>query len=149
VTAAPADTVAGGIAVGFPLDGARAVAALMETGGAAVTVTDEQIMAAVRTVSRLEGIRAEPSSATAIAALPGLLADGLLTEGDRVVVVNTGDGTPPVGATGTAAGAARIPSTLDAVRSALARTPGGPALLDGVPGDTRLAGIVDQEQPTR
>src|SRR5262249_48721020 len=67
ITAAPADTVAGGIAVGFPLDGARAVAAVRETGGCVVTVPDREILAAVRTVGRLEGIRAEPSSATAVA----------------------------------------------------------------------------------
>lgn len=139
VTAAPADTVAGGIAVGFPLDGARAVAAVRETGGAVVTVSDKEILAAVRTVGRLEGIRAEPSSATAVAALAGLVSGGLIRTRDRVVVVNTGDGTPPVGGTRSGAGGVRIPPVLDAVRAALARTD----LVDGEPSPTRrLAGIV-------
>ncbi|HVV22439.1 MAG TPA: threonine synthase [Pseudonocardiaceae bacterium] len=138
ITAAPADTVAGGIAVGFPLDGARAVAAVRETGGAVVTVPDKEILAAVRTVGRLEGIRAEPSSATAVAALPGLVTGGLIRAGERVVVVNTGDGTPPVGAGNAVGGGVRIPPVLDAVRAALAKTD----LLDGAPGGRRLAGIV-------
>lgn len=138
VTTAPADTVAGGIAVGYPLDGARAVAAVRATGGVVVTVPDKEILAAVRTVGRLEGVRAEPSSATAVAALPGLVSGGLIRAGERVVVVNTGDGTPPVGATNSGAGGVRIPPLLDAVRAALVRTD----LVAGEPSATSLAGIL-------
>jgi threonine synthase len=149
ITPAPADTIAGGIAVGFPLDGARAVAALRETGGAAVTVTDEEIMTAVRTVSRLEGIRAEPSSATAIAALPGLMTTGLIAPGERVVVINTGDGTPPVGQTGSGYGATRIPPVLDAVRVALASTSDGRELLTEGQQTRRLTGIASEAGTVR
>lgn len=138
VTPASSDTVAGGIAVGFPLDGPRAVAAVRETGGVVVTVPDKEILRAVRTVGRLEGIRAEPSSATAVAALPGLVSGGLIETGERVVVVNTGDGTPPVGTAGGATAGVRIPPVLAAVRAALARTD----LLDGEPSLTSLAGVV-------
>lgn len=96
-TAAPAlgrtaDTVADGIAVGDPQDAFRALAAVRATGGTMVTVSDEEILAAVHLTARMSGVFAEPSSAAAVAALPGLLATGLLDPGERVVVLNTGTG---------------------------------------------------------
>ncbi len=82
---APAVSVAGGIAVGVPLDGARAVAAVRATGGAMRTVTDEEILGIGAELAALGGVTAEPSSAAAFAALPALDL-----RGRRVVVVNTG-----------------------------------------------------------
>ncbi|WP_047222020.1 threonine synthase [Protofrankia coriariae] len=125
VAPAPADTVAAGISVGDPMDGTRALAALRDTAGLAVTVTDAEITAAVTRLAAA-GIGAEPSSATAFAALPALLSGGELAPHHRVVVINTGDGAllgHPVPAS-----EPRVAPTVSAVRAAT------PALPHGVPG---------------
>ncbi|MET9919972.1 pyridoxal-phosphate dependent enzyme [Streptomyces sp. NPDC006435] len=125
---APADTVAGGIAVGHPMDGARAVAAVRESGGALVTVSDREILGAGTELAVRAGVVAEPSSAAGFAALPGLDL-----RGRRVVVVNTGGARrgPADGGGGPAVPEdVRTPEpvapTLEAVRAALAGVTGIP-----------------------
>ncbi|MFV2110310.1 threonine synthase [Micromonospora sp. LOL_015] len=87
-----AETVADSIAVGRPQDGFRALRAVRDTGGAMVTVTDGEIRQAMVTVARGSGVFAEPAGAAAFAALPALVANGVMRATDDVVVVNTGSG---------------------------------------------------------
>ncbi|SES35030.1 L-threonine synthase [Lentzea xinjiangensis] len=87
-----AGTIADGIAVADPQDALRALAAVRTTGGTMTTVTEEEILVAVHRTSATTGVFPEPSSATAVAALPALLADGHLAAGERVVLINTGSG---------------------------------------------------------
>lgn len=141
-SAAPAElppggtaTIAGGIAVGRPLDGARAVAAIQESGGTAVTVPDSAIGPAVARLAR-HGVHAEPSSAVAAAALERLIADGHIGRTDRVVMINTGRPEPTEEA-GRAVTA--IPAELPALRALLAPS-GVPVASCGVAG-TRLSGV--------
>ncbi|MFL6120013.1 pyridoxal-phosphate dependent enzyme [Actinophytocola sp.] len=131
VAPAPAATVADGINVSRPLDGTRALAALRETGGVAVTVPDEAILAARDAIAAECGIPAEPSSAASFAALPGLVATGVIGASDRVVVLNTGAGSRSSG--GDTTGVFRVPEDLAAVRAAVgdlaaARLPDRPSL---------------------
>ena len=65
---------------------------LDESGGAALAVTDREIIAAALDLAAAEGILVAPEGAAAIAALPKLLASGLLKPEERIVVVNTGSG---------------------------------------------------------
>jgi len=124
VAPAPADTVADGICVGRPLDGARALAALRDTGGTVVTVTDEAILAARRRLAGRAGVAAEPSSAAAAAALPDLVAAGTLGATDRVVLVNTG---------GVALPPEPVPDTVTTVSTDLAAVRDAVADLAGLP----------------
>jgi threonine synthase len=55
-------------------------------------VSDREIVAAALELAAIEGILAALEGAAAIAALPKLLASGLLRRDERIVVVNTGSG---------------------------------------------------------
>ena len=66
--------------------------ALYATGGTAVTVTDEALLADQRAVARLEGTLICPEGAACFAAVRQLRASGWLSGTDEVVVLNTGTG---------------------------------------------------------
>lgn len=116
VTPVPASSAAGGIAVADPLDGARALTALRESGGAVVLVADAELGPAAQALAREAGLLAEPTSAAAAAALPGLRSAGLLGPEDHVVLINTGGGR---GAVAAPPNAAPIAAKLAAVRAAV------------------------------
>ena len=63
---------------------------LMKSDGAAVSATDEEILAATRHWARVEGVFAAPEGAASLVAYRKLLANGLLRAEDTVVLFNTG-----------------------------------------------------------
>ncbi|MCE2488947.1 MAG: pyridoxal-phosphate dependent enzyme [Anaerolineae bacterium] len=83
----PAASVADGIAVAQPVHGAEILRVLRETGGAALRVNDEQILAAQQLLWR-QGLLAEPTSAVPVAAL----LSGQLALTGRIVIPLTGSG---------------------------------------------------------
>jgi threonine synthase len=87
-----AHTVADSISVGLPRDRLKAMAAVRETEGAFLTVSDEEILTAIPVLARGSGVFAEPAGAAAWAGLVVAAGRGLVGPGDRVVVVNTGNG---------------------------------------------------------
>jgi threonine synthase len=86
------DTYADSINVPVPRNWRKAVNAVRENEGAFVTVSDEQIMSAVRDTARLTGIFAEPAAAAAVAGIAEARAKGLLNERSSVVAMITGNG---------------------------------------------------------
>ena len=88
----PAQTVADGISVGLPRNGAMAVKYIRASGGCGVTVSDEQILAAEKELARLTGVFAEPSGAASYAGLLRLLDEGKIDRDERVVLLVTGSG---------------------------------------------------------
>ncbi len=62
------------------------------SGGTAVAVGDDEIMAAVKRMASDEGIFAAPEGAAALAAYEALLNQGFLKVSDEVVLFNTGSG---------------------------------------------------------
>lgn len=86
-----ATTIADSISVDLPRDGVRAVRAARETGGAYITVPDEDIIAAIGEVGKA-GIFVEPAGATAYAGLQKAVREGIITPDDPVLVINTGSG---------------------------------------------------------
>jgi len=122
-----AETIADSISVDLPRDGLRAVRAARETGGAYLTVTDGEILAAMRALARRAAVFAEPAGAAAYAGLAKAVAGGLISPEEQIVVLNTGNGLKDVRAAMKAAGEARvIEPTLEAVRSALRAGTGDP-----------------------
>lgn len=85
-------TVADSISAGLPRDRMKALAAVNETGGAYVCLTDEEILRAIPALARGTGVFAEPAGAAAYAGLKKAVAQGIVTPADRVVVLNTGNG---------------------------------------------------------
>ncbi len=89
---APGNTIADGIAVGKPRDGVKALRAVKETSGYALSVSDEEILEAVRTLAKTAGVFVEPSAAATLAGLYKLLSLSVLSDNDRVVLLLTGHG---------------------------------------------------------
>ena len=85
-------TVAFGLTVPKALGDFLVLDALYATGGIAVAVTDEALLADQREVARLEGAFICPEGAACFAAVRQLRASGWLSETDEVVVLNTGTG---------------------------------------------------------
>ncbi|MBV8166242.1 MAG: pyridoxal-phosphate dependent enzyme [Alphaproteobacteria bacterium] len=84
-------TVADGIASQKPIRLKEVLTAIRESKGAVVGVPEEAIAGALTTLSH-RGLFVEPTSATALAALQRLIADGTITRDQTTVVVLTGSG---------------------------------------------------------
>jgi len=87
-----AETLAAGLRVPKALGDFLVLRAARESGGACVSVTDEEIMESVGQVGVAEGIFACPEGAATLAALKKLLASGDLDGDESVVLFNTGSG---------------------------------------------------------
>ncbi len=87
-----AQTIAGGIRVPKALGDFLVLEAVYASGGTAVSVSDKEIVAAVKQVARTEGMFICPEGAAAIAGAKKLLARGFLKPEEKVVVINTGSG---------------------------------------------------------
>jgi threonine synthase len=87
-----ARTEAFGLTVPDPLGGFLVLEAVRATGGTAVAVTDEQLIASQRQAARAEGTWVCPEGAACFAAIAELRRTGWLARDDEVVVVNTGAG---------------------------------------------------------
>lgn len=87
-----ASTLADSISAGLPRDRIKALAAVVETGGAFVQVEDDEILRAIPELARGSGVFAEPAGAAAYAGAKKAAADRLIGATDRVVVLNTGNG---------------------------------------------------------
>jgi threonine synthase len=89
---AEAQTVADSICAGLPRDRAKALAAVRETGGAFLSVSDAEILAAIPVVARNTGVFCEPAAAASYAGLVEGVRQGLITRDERVVLLLTGSG---------------------------------------------------------
>jgi threonine synthase len=119
ITPVQAHTIADSISVDLPRDGLRAVRAARQTNGSYLTVSDDQILAAIAELGKV-GIFAEPAGATAYAGLKAALQQGLISSDDPVLVLNTGSGLKDVRAALQAVPQAPIiEPTLTALQAAL------------------------------
>jgi threonine synthase len=91
IEAVRAATLADSICVDMPADGVRALRAARETGGAYITVSDEQILHAVVELGRV-GVFAEPAAAAAYAGYLQALERGQIGSEEPVLVLSTGSG---------------------------------------------------------
>ena len=87
-----AHTIADSISAGLPADRIKGLAAVRETDGAYIKVTDEEILAAIPTLARGCGVFAEPAGAAAYAGLVKAVEQGLVHPDERIVVLSTGNG---------------------------------------------------------
>jgi threonine synthase len=85
-------TVAFGITVPKALGDFLVLDAVRSTGGTAIAVTDDHLLAAQRTLATDEGIWVCPEGAACFAAVDQLRESGWLSADEDVVVLNTGTG---------------------------------------------------------
>ncbi len=87
-----AQTVADSISAGLPRDRIKALAAVRETGGRFLVVTDSEILDAIPVLARQTGIFCEPAAAAAYAGLAEAVAEGWVDARERIVLLLTGSG---------------------------------------------------------
>jgi threonine synthase len=100
----PGDTLADSIAVNVPRNPLKALRAIRASGGDMVGVTDEEILAAMRTLGKTTGVLAEPAAAAAFAGLAKAAATGLVRPEEVAVGIVTGNGLKDVRSSLAAAG---------------------------------------------
>jgi threonine synthase len=117
-------TVAESIQVGNPVSlGWRALAALRESKGTAVALSDEEILQAQSLTARLAGVFAEPAAATSVAAAKKLRDAGAIGNDELVVCNLTGHGLKQPDAVRCRDEAVHpIPPTLEALREQVRRS---------------------------
>ena len=86
------NTLADSISVGVPRNPDKAIAAIRDSNGLTVEVSDEEILAAMRYLGSRCGIFGEPAGVTGTAGLLKLCAAGAIEEGAEVVSIVTGNG---------------------------------------------------------
>ncbi|WP_042665619.1 pyridoxal-phosphate dependent enzyme [Haloferax sp. ATB1] len=91
------DTIAHSIGNPDPPSGARALAAVRDTNGAVVSVTDDEIRTAQRQFAVNGGFCVEPASATTLAGVSRLAERGDIAADESVVLVPTGTGFKEMG----------------------------------------------------
>jgi threonine synthase len=87
-----AHTLAAGLRVPKPLGDFLVLNAVRESGGTAIAVSDDDLMAAGVQLAAGEGMFAAPEGAACVAAAQKLIETGFLKPSDRIVLYNTGSG---------------------------------------------------------
>ncbi|MHA1724994.1 MAG: threonine synthase [Promethearchaeota archaeon] len=85
-------TISTALADDIPLDCYLGIPAIKNSKGTAIAVSDQETLVASQMLSSLEGIWAEPSSCTTIAALKPLLDMNLIEPDERITCLITGSG---------------------------------------------------------
>ena len=87
-----AHTLAQGIRVPAAIGDYMILRSLRDSGGGALTVSDDEILHYMGLVASLEGMFVCPEGAATAAALNKLLADGSVLPDERILLMNTGSG---------------------------------------------------------
>jgi threonine synthase len=91
--AAPAEnphTLAAGMRVPAAVGDFLVLRAVRQSGGTAITVSDDAMVRSVRKMATYEGVFAAPEGGATLAALENLLRSGEVSQAERVVLLNTG-----------------------------------------------------------
>ncbi len=86
------NTLADSIAVGVPRNPVKALNAVNYSGGAWITVTDQDILNAMKMLGTTEGIFGEPAGVTGLAGLAKALTKGIVKKQERAAIIVTGNG---------------------------------------------------------
>ncbi len=102
------ETIADSISVGIPRNGIKALNAVHESGGYMVDVTDEEILAAMKTLARKTGVFGEPAGVTSFAGIMKMKELGLIKGDEKVVSIVSGSGLKDIKSAMKAAGKANF-----------------------------------------
>jgi threonine synthase len=87
-----ANTLADSIAVGHPRNFSKGMSAVTESGGAFVSVSDEEILQAIPMLARKAGVFGEPAGVAGAAGVKLAVESGIIHRSDSVAIVMTGNG---------------------------------------------------------
>ena len=111
-----ASTVADSISVDRPRDGLAAVKGILQSGGEAITVPDEEILSAIPEIARATGVFAEPAAAAPWAAVKQMARHRKIDPDELVVCIVSGSGLKDIAS---AAATVGKPLTIDPTIEAL------------------------------
>lgn len=115
-------TIADSISAGLPRDRAKALRAVRKTNGAYVTVTDDEIVAAIPQFAQLTGVFAEPAAVATFAGTQRAVESGVIHPDESVCLIMTGNGLKDIRrAQQSVAQGIRVKPNIDAVRDVLSR----------------------------
>ena len=86
------NTIADSISVGVPRNPVKALNAVKYSGGTYITVTDDEILNAMKILGQKEGIFGEPAGVAGTAGLKKALEQGIVDKDASVVTIVTGNG---------------------------------------------------------
>lgn len=92
ITPVAATTVADSISVDLPRDGVAAIRAVSESGGEIIEVSDQEILEAIITLARNEGLFGEPAGSTATAGMLKMARANRIGSKERIVCLVSGNG---------------------------------------------------------
>ncbi|MBU3758925.1 MAG: threonine synthase [Candidatus Omnitrophica bacterium] len=85
-------TIAKSLAIGNPADGYYAKDVIHQSGGAAASVTDDEIREGIKLLARTEGIFTETAGGVTVASAKKLIEQGVIPKNETVVITITGNG---------------------------------------------------------
>lgn len=85
-------TIAKSLAIGNPADGFYAASTVRESGGWAESVTDDEIVDAIKLLAETEGIFTETAGGVTLGAAKSLIESGRIPKDESIVVCITGNG---------------------------------------------------------
>ena len=100
-----ADTIADSIAVGHPRNFQKGMKAIVESGGAFISVTDEEILWSIRTLARKAAVFGEPAGVAGVAGVKKAVEQGIIAAEETVALLITGNGLKDIQSAIKAAGA--------------------------------------------
>ncbi|MBI4548961.1 MAG: threonine synthase [Ignavibacteriae bacterium] len=98
------DTLADSIAVGTPRNWRRAIQQIRKSHGDMVTVSDEEILDAMRVTARLGGVFGEPAGSAGVAGIRKAVDQGIIKSNESILTVITGNGLKDIHSAKQAAG---------------------------------------------
>ena len=87
-----ANTLADSIAVGHPRNFAKGMGAITESGGAFISVTDEEILGSIPLLAQTAGVFGEPAGVAGAAGVMRAVATGVIHRSESVALIMTGNG---------------------------------------------------------
>jgi threonine synthase len=87
-----ANTLADSIAVGHPRNFSKGMRAVTESGGAFVSVSDEEILGAIPMLARKAGVFGEPAGVAGAAGVKRTVESGIIGRSETVAIIMTGNG---------------------------------------------------------
>jgi threonine synthase len=92
LTPCDVNTLADSIAVGHPRNFVKGMRAVTESGGAFVSVSDEEILQAIPMLARRAGVFGEPAGVAGAAGVKRAVESGIIDPSENVAIIVTGNG---------------------------------------------------------